>query len=120
MHTSQNYLNFLTFTNVFNANKRLQGAKSYELEGTNNNAVYTAYSEPNERAYSSDNTPGSGCVQAIVELPSADTTKIAYSLTMRLRGSGSIGVTPVGHRNEIKISVRENIPVQRHVSAQYA
>lgn len=80
------------------------GAKSYELEGTNNNAVYTAYSEPNERAYSSDNAPGSGCMQAIVELPSADTTKIAYSLTMRLRGSGSIGVTPVGHRNEITIS----------------
>lgn len=77
------------------------GSQKYELEGTNNVQVYT--SENDDNYHSHDDTPGSGCMQANIVLPSADSAKIAYSVTMRLRGSGSLGVTPVGHRNEIEI-----------------
>lgn len=55
------------------------------------------------RSYYAEESPASGCMQANVSLPSADSATFAYSVSLKLRGSGSLGVTPVGHRNEIII-----------------
>ena len=77
------------------------GGKTYELEGTNNAQVYTSKAE--DEYYYSGTTPASGCMQANIVLAPADSADIPFSLTMSLRGSGSLGVTPVGHRNDIKI-----------------
>lgn len=77
------------------------GNESYELEGTNNSEVYMAADMG--RSYYAEESPASGCMQANVSLPSADSATFAYSVSLKLRGSGSLGVTPVGHRNEIII-----------------
>ena len=47
---------------------------------------------------------GSGCMEVQTGVLSADSMKYPYSLTMKLRGSRALGVTPIGRHNEIVIS----------------
>ncbi len=82
------------------------GAKSYELEGTNNSKVYSDYDVDDEievRRYRNEHSPGTGCMQANISITPDDSTSIPFKVTMKLRGSGSFGVTPIGHRNKIEI-----------------
>lgn len=89
------------------------GKKDYELEGGRNLEVYRSGSEAESDNSSiiymkeeddRNKASTSGCMETTgVSLAMADSTDIPYSLSIKLRGSGSIGTAPVGHRNDISI-----------------
>lgn len=87
--------------------------KQLEMEGGRNLQVYS-FSHIDEMEWSDDyvyavdmtsgSGAGSGCMEAQVGIISADTMKYPYSLTMKLRGSRALGVTPIGRHNDITIA----------------
>ena len=84
------------------------GDRSLDLEGGRNLQVY-AFSRIDEIENLSDSHPGSrsagsGCMEVQTGIFSPDSLRYPYSLTMKLRGSRSIGATPIGRHNEISIS----------------
>ena len=89
------------------------GDKSIEMEGGRNLQVYS-FSQIDEMELNDDYVyvvdmtsgtgSGSGCMEAQVGIISADTMRYPYSLTMKLRGSRALGVTPIGRHNDIAIA----------------
>lgn len=87
------------------------GRQSLELEGGVNYQVYDAggssrydIDEVVVDGYSSVSGAGSGCLESAVAIDAADSLTYDYALNMKLRGSQSIGVTPVGRRTSVAIS----------------
>ncbi len=83
-----------------------------EMEGGRNLQVYS-FSNIDEMewnddyVYVTDNSAvsqGSGCMEAQTGVIKNDSVKYPYSLTMKLRGSRVLGVTPIGRHNDIVIS----------------
>lgn len=68
--------------------------------------VEVAKSEPQIIEYdnSSQSSLDNGCMQASINLSSNDSIDIPYSLTMKLKGSESLGITPIGGESNITIN----------------
>lgn len=100
------------------------GNASYSLNGTSNNDVYVNLRQnnttdyvveevvlPDEEMYSesvlcydNDSSTGSGCMQASINLSATDsTTTLPFSMELSLKGSESIGVTPIGGNSDISL-----------------
>lgn len=93
------------------------GDKRYELNGTSNNDVYVNLQPKNNSDYTvvtskyeyepmidDDDTLNDGCMQAPITLSAADSTSVPYSITFKLKGSESLGVTPIGGESDITIT----------------
>ncbi len=86
--------------------------RSVELEGGRNLQVYRfnyldEFDEFDEDVVVIDATAygaTSGCMEAQAGIFAPDSMKYPYSLTMKLRGSRALGVTPIGRHNELVIS----------------
>lgn len=70
----------------------LIGGESYELDGSNNIQVYTG-----------KNNSGSGCMQSAINFGISQDQEMPFEITMKLKGSSSLAVTPVGKSNVIKM-----------------
>lgn len=85
------------------------GDCSYDMEGGCNEAVYDFSGIDNlsrDHYFVSSVCMGSssGCMETPVSLAASDSAKYDYSITMKLRGSRALGVTPIGRHNDITIS----------------
>ncbi len=89
------------------------GNAEYTLNGTTNTIVYVNQTPDNDTEYIytsshklsyDDNDGQSGCMQAPLHISSIPDSIISYSLTMKLKGSESLGVTPIGGENLITIN----------------
>lgn len=81
------------------------GGKEYELEGGRNLQVYSSNDDVVVYGEDLNIRASSGCMESTgILLAGSDSVAIPYNVTMKLRGSRSLGTAPVGRRNEIAIS----------------
>ena len=96
------------------------GDTEHTLNGTSDDEVYvnlafdnnTDYTveevvveyEPGSKWYDDYGDSSSGCMQASISLDSVAGTRIPYSISMRIKGSQSLGITPVGAESMIAMS----------------
>ena len=95
------------------------GQTEYTLNGTsdedvyvnvtfNNNTDYTKFSQTEYEVEVVDiddyTSSTSGCMQASISIDSTASAAIPYSITMLIRGSQSLGVTPIGAESKISMA----------------
>ncbi len=95
------------------------GQTEYTLNGTsdedvyvnvtfNNNTDYTKFSQTEYEVEVVDiddyTSSTSGCMQASISIDSTASAAIPYSITMHIRGSQSLGVTPIGAESKISMA----------------
>ena len=95
------------------------GHTEYTLDGTSDEDVYvnltfsnnTDYTEFSDTGYEMEvididdyTSSTSGCMQASISIDSITATRIPYSIDMHIRGSQSLGVTPIGAESKISMT----------------
>lgn len=95
------------------------GNATYTLNGATDCDVYTNVPFSNNTDYTEEevvavvsepdidhtySTAESGCMQSAIKLDSITDASIPYSVTMKLKGSESLGVTPIGRESVIKMN----------------
>lgn len=87
------------------------GNEEYRLNGTSDTQVYlnTSCSSDDDTPYITDFENSSrantnGCMQAKIALPATDSVSMPFAITLKIKGSESLSVTPIGGENTITIS----------------
>ncbi len=91
------------------------GDDAYTLNGATDTDVYDNMTFSNNTEFDSkteyeivyidddDSSTSSGCMQSAIKIDSISNAAIPYSISMKIKGSESLGVTPIGRESVIKL-----------------